>query len=46
VLFRSRYVSKKKEKVIKTEEVNFNGAIINKNFVPRISGEYEIRISE
>lgn len=39
-----RYVSKKKEKLMKSEEVNFSGKIISQTFVPKISGEYEIRI--
>ncbi|WP_255067799.1 alpha-2-macroglobulin [Lacihabitans sp. LS3-19] len=39
-----RYVSKRKEKLIKSQNVNFAGKNYQQNFVPRISGEYEIRI--
>lgn len=39
-----RYVSKKKEKLVKSEEITFTGKIQNQTFVPKISGEYEVRI--
>lgn len=39
-----RYVSKKKEKLIKSQQVNVNGKTRVADFVPKISGEYEVRV--
>ena len=39
-----RYVSKKKEKLIKSQELKFGTKNLVQNFVPKISGEYEIRV--
>ena len=39
-----RYVSKKKEKLIKSQELKFTGKNIVQSFIPKISGEYEIRV--
>ncbi len=39
-----RYVSKKKEKLIKSQELKFAGKNLIQNFIPKISGEYEIRV--
>ena len=39
-----RYVSKKKEKLIKSHDLKFGTKNITQNFVPKISGEYEIRV--
>ncbi len=41
-----RYVSKKKEKLIKSSEIAFSGKKIIQPFIPKISGEYEIRIKD
>ena len=39
-----RYVSKKKENLVKTQQVNINGRTRVTDFIPKISGEYEIRL--
>lgn len=39
-----RYVSKKKEKLIKSQDVSVNGKTRISDFVPKISGEYEVRV--
>lgn len=39
-----RYVSKKKEKLIKSQQVVVNGKTRVSDFVPKISGEYEVRV--
>jgi alpha-2-macroglobulin len=41
-----RYVSRKKEKLMKSFSVNFTNKISSQTFIPKISGEYEIRIRE
>jgi hypothetical protein len=40
-----RYVSKKKEKLIKSHDLKFGTKNLVQNFIPKISGEYEIRVS-
>jgi uncharacterized protein YfaS (alpha-2-macroglobulin family) len=41
-----RYVSKKKEKLIKSQDLKFVGKNLTQSFVPKISGEYEVRVSQ
>jgi alpha-2-macroglobulin len=41
-----RYISKKKEKLMKSFSINFSNKISSQSFIPKISGEYEIRIRE
>jgi alpha-2-macroglobulin len=41
-----RYVSKKKEKLIKSTDISFGIKNVSQTFIPKISGEYEIRVRE
>ncbi len=40
-----RYVSKKKEKLLKTQKIIFNGKKEVLNFIPKISGEYQVKVT-
>ncbi len=39
-----KYISKKKEKLIRSQEVKVNGKSQISGFIPKISGEYEVRL--
>ncbi|MDX2301518.1 MAG: MG2 domain-containing protein [Microscillaceae bacterium] len=40
------YVSRKKEEILKEEEINIQGANTTVSFIPNLSGSYEIRLKQ